>query len=150
LKRLFLFLLLPALALAARGDWATKSTTIAADTDACTTPADTDCTAFGVCSAASSGGLCGAADEAFKIGDFDNVALTITNTGATNVLSDVLVLMSDDGTNYEVWDSTTFDELATTTTKSMQISGNSRRFLKVIGRSNAGTTVKVGVAVTSP
>lgn len=149
MKRLsLLFLLLPLLAQGdvRRGDYNAKSTTLAVQASGCTTVGDTDCTNIGKCSGATTGGLCSATDAAWFVGDFSNFTLTVTNTGATNVVSDVLVEFSADGTNYELYDSAYFDELATTTTKHMQFSGNSRRWIRVNARSASGTTVVVSIS----
>lgn len=149
MKRLWpALILLPVLAYGdiKRGDYNAKSTTLAIQASGCTTVGDTDCTNIGKCSSATSGGLCSATDAAWFIGEFTSFVLTVSNTGVSNVVSDVLVELSADGTNYELFDSAYFDELATTTTKSMQFSGNSRRWIRVNARSASGTTVVVSIA----
>lgn len=72
-----------------------------------------------------------------------NITITIVNTGASNTVTNVLVEWSADGTNYELWDNTTFAALGTTTTKSLALSGNSRRYLRIEAKSTSGTTVSV-------
>lgn len=129
-----------------RGDYNSKTTTLGVQASGCTTAGDTDCTVFGVCGAATSGGLCSAASAVYSIESFSNVALVITNSGA-NTLSDVLVEISNDASNWYVLDSTTYDELTAGTTKTSSLSANSYRFLRVEGRSASGTTAVVSVSV---
>jgi len=69
-----------------------------------------------------------------------NVVLTIENTDA-DAFTACTVQMSPDGTTWEAWDTTTFASLGANTMKSLQISGNSRRYIKVIATAtgNAGS-----------
>lgn len=147
MKRLLFLFLIPALAFGAlSGDFSTKSTTLGVQGTGCTAAGGAACVVFGKCSAATGSTLCTSATATWNVADYTTLALTIRNAGA-NTLSDVLVEFSDDGTNFEVWDSTTFDEMATLTVKSMQISGNSRKFIRVEGRSASGTDVVATLAV---
>lgn len=110
-------------------------TTLAADADSCTTPDDADCTVI---------------LASIEVVSFKNIAITIHNDGA-NTLSDVIVEFSPDGTTWETWDNTTFATLLTTDgldMRSMQISGNSRRYLRIEGRSLAGTTTDVWLTMS--
>ena len=68
-------------------------------------------------------------------GAWPNVTITVRNSSA-NVLENVLVEWSPDGTNFELWDSTSLDNLAAGATASIAISGNSRRYLRIEARSD--------------
>lgn len=61
---------------------------------------------------------------------FSNVALTIINNAATAILS-ASIEWSPNNSQFEVWDTISFANLQPATVKSMQISGNSRKFLRV-------------------
>ena len=73
---------------------------------------------------------------------YQNVAITIQNAGA-NTIENVLVEWSPDNTNFEVWDSTTFANLAAGAVLSMQFGDNSRKFLRIEARSASGSTAQV-------
>jgi len=75
---------------------------------------------------------------------WSNLTITLKNTGS-NTLTDVLVEWSADGTNFEVWDSTTFAGLAAAGIRSLAIAGNSRRYLRMEARSASGTTTSVSI-----
>lgn len=114
---------------------AKTETTLPVDADACTTPGDADCTVI----------LASTEVVAFK-----QITLTIHNDGA-NTLTEVIVEFSPDGTTWETWDNTTFASLVTTDgsdMRSMQISGNSRRYMRVEGRSSAGTSTDVWLTMS--
>ncbi len=68
-----------------------------------------------------------------------NITLTIYNTHGENDFTDCVIMLSPDGTTWEEWDETTFAILEATTMKSMQISGNSRRYIKVTASATADT-----------
>ncbi len=73
-----------------------------------------------------------------------NITITIRNSGA-NAFSNVLIEWSPDGTNFEVWDTTTFGTLAAGGIISLAIAGNSRRFLRIEARSASGATAVVNI-----
>lgn len=75
---------------------------------------------------------------------WSNITITIRNSGA-NALTNVLVEWSPDGTNFEVWDPTTFAALASSASLSLAIAGNSRRFLRIEARSALGATAVVSI-----
>lgn len=75
---------------------------------------------------------------------YSNITITIRNSGA-NVIENVLVEWSPDNTNFEVWDPNTFANLAAGAIKSLGISGNSRRYLRVEARSSAGASAVVNI-----
>lgn len=108
----------------------TESVVIASNGTSCTTPGGASCTIiFG------SGGV--------TLLSFQNVTITILN--GSNVLTDCIVEWSVDNTNWENWDAQTFAGLPANTVRSLALSGNSRRYLRVEGRSAAGTTPFVTV-----
>ena len=74
---------------------------------------------------------------------YPDLTITIKNTDDTDAIENVLVEWSPDNTSFEVWDSTTFANLAAGAIKSLAVSGNSRRFLRAEARSanDAGTDV---------
>lgn len=79
-----------------------------------------------------------------NLSTYSSVTITIRNSGA-NTLDNVLLEWSPDGTNWEIWDSTTFAALATVTTLSMAITGNSRKFLRIEARAATVTTTVVSI-----
>lgn len=128
--------------------FSTTTTVLAADADACTTAGDTDCTVFGLCSATSadSAELCSSATAHWKVAGFPSFAITVRNSGAQTA-KDVLIEFSDNGSNWELWNSTVFDELLAGEMRSIQVNGNSRRFVRVEGNSTVGTTVVASISV---
>jgi hypothetical protein len=80
-------------------------------------------------------------------GAWPNVTITLRNSSAV-VIDNVLLEWSPDGTNFEVWDSTSFAGLAAGAVKSMAISGNSRRYLRIEARA-ASTATNAIVNVTA-
>lgn len=106
---------------------------LGASGSACTTPGAGGC-------AVMFGGILG--DDDWIV--YKNISITLSNTGS-NPISDVIVEWSADQSNYEAWDPSSFDELPANTTKSIQISGNSRQYLRVEGRSQLGTTFSIYV-----
>lgn len=91
----------------------------------------TACTAVG-------GASCSVIYPSTDWGAVPNLSIAITNLGAT-VIDNVLLEWSPiaDGGGFELWDSTMFASLAASTTKSVAISGNSRRFLRIESRAAA-------------
>ena len=91
----------------------------------------TACTAVG-------GASCSIIYPSTDWGSVPNLSIAITNLGAA-VIDNVLVEWSPiaDGGGFELWDSTMFASLAASTTKSVAISGNSRRFLRIESRAAA-------------
>ncbi len=81
-------------------------------------------------------------------GQWSNLTITLSNTDGANAITNVLVEWSPDSTRWEIWDSTTFAALAAGTTKSIAISGNSRRYLRIEARGAANVTSAV-VAITA-
>ena len=82
---------------------------------------------------------------------YDHMTFTILNSGS-NVLTDVIVEFGPDGTSWEKWDATTFAALSATAPdniKSLALTGNSRKFLRVEARSASGTTVSGWVDCTN-
>lgn len=75
---------------------------------------------------------------------YQNVAISIQNAGA-NTINNVLVEWSPDNSAFEVWDSTTFANLAAGAILSMQLGDNSRKFLRIEARSASGSTAQVYV-----
>jgi len=75
------------------------------------------------------------------VSKWSNVAITFNNSGA-NSLGTVQVEFSPDNSDWEVWDNTTFTGLAATTVLSMQITGNSRKYIRirVISQPTTATT----------
>lgn len=147
MKRLVLLCLLPTVALGyvKISDFSSKTTTLPADADACTTAGDTDCTTFGLCDGATTGGLCPSSGATWHIGGFSNFTLTVNNTSVVTH-KDILILMSDDNSNWEVWDSTTFDELLTLQVRSISVSGSSRRYVRIQGNSTTGGAVVASIS----
>lgn len=80
---------------------------------------------------------------------YQNMTVTIYNSGA-NIVDNVLIEWSPNGTNWEVWDSTTFANLVVgSIPKSLALTGNSRHFLRIEARSASGATANVYVDGTS-
>lgn len=71
-----------------------------------------------------------------------NITITIANTGA-NAFTNVLVEFSPDNSTWEIWDSTTFATLATATSLSLGMAGNSRRYLRIEAKSASGSSSSV-------
>ena len=88
----------------------------------------TPCTAVG-------GASCTIIYASTDWGAWPNITVSLRNSSA-NVLENVLVEWSPDGTNFELWDSTSLDNLAAGATASIAISGNSRRYLRLEARSD--------------
>lgn len=76
---------------------------------------------------------------------WSDITITVRNSDATNVLTQVIVEWSPTGAagTWEAWDTTTFAALAVSTTKSLAISGNSRRYLRIEGGAAAAVTSAV-------
>jgi hypothetical protein len=79
---------------------------------------------------------------------YQNMTITISNVGA-NAIDNVLVEWSADDTNREIWDTTTFSGIAAGVTKSLAMTGNSRRYLRIEARSASGSTAQVYVDATA-
>lgn len=77
-------------------------------------------------------------------GQWSNLTISLRDSGA-NTIDNVLIEWSPDGTNFELWDSTTFAGILTTVTKSIAIAGNSRRYLRIEARAAAATTAVVTI-----
>lgn len=144
MKRLLLlscFLAVAASADVKRGDYQSKTTTLAVQASGCTTATDSDCTTFGLCGTITNATpICASTSAAWFIGEFTNVVITVTNSGS-NTLSDVLVQVSNNGSSWQVIDDTTYDELAAGATKSSGLVGNAYRWMRITGRSASGTDV---------
>lgn len=100
----------------------------------------------GTTCAAVSGASCTQVYASTNWQTYRSLTITLDNTGA-NALTDCLIewAPTDADATREIWDSTTFAGLASGTVKSLSIDGNSRRFLRIEGRSALGTTVDVYV-----
>lgn len=109
------------------------TTVLAAQGNGCTTAGDADCTTIY------------ASTEWIT---YSNITITIRNSGA-NAITDVLVEWSPDGTNFEVWDNTTFAALAAGAIDSLAIAGNSRRYLRIEARSASGATAVVNITAST-
>jgi hypothetical protein len=107
------------------------TTAVGASGVACTTPGGASCTII----LAST-----------EIIGWSNVTITMRNSGA-NAFSNVLIEFSPDGTNWEVWDSTTLATLAAAAILSISISGNSRRYIRMEARSASGATAVVNLTM---
>ena len=108
---------------------AKTTTTVSLNATACTTAGGASCT------------IVYASTEWLT---WPNLTITVRNTGA-NALTNGLVEWSPDGTSFEVWDSTSLAGLAAGATKSVSISGNSRRYLRLEAQSASGTTTDVWI-----
>lgn len=75
---------------------------------------------------------------------WSNIALTVVNTGA-ETLESGSVEFSPDNTNWETdWDTNTFSGLTAGSTRSMQISGNSRKYMRMRGISSGSAGALTG------
>lgn len=85
-----------------------------------------------ICLPASNFNCCVPILPATEILPWTNVALTVTNlpTSAATV-DNTIVEMSADGNYWETWDQVTFKALAVDSSKSLNISGNGRRYVRV-------------------
>lgn len=81
-------------------------------------------------------------------GLWSNITITLTNTDGADAITNVLVEWSPNNSNWEIWDSTTLAGLAAGATKSIAISGNSRRYLRIEARAAANVTDAV-VTITA-
>ena len=120
-----------------RGGGCSQSTLLPPQPAGCTTAGGGPCTNFG-----------GSSPTSWSSTDFSQWPnLTVTVTVVSGTLTDALVEWSADNSNWEVWDSTTFDNM--TGTKSIAISGNSRRYLRLEGRAAGVTQVTVVVSANA-
>ncbi|MDP3763674.1 MAG: hypothetical protein Q8Q92_03435 [bacterium] len=61
---------------------------------------------------------------------WSNLAITLINNSVNNLKS-ASIDFSPNNSNWEIWDTTTFTTLSSSAILSMQIAGNSRRWLRV-------------------
>lgn len=101
----------------------------------------TPCTAAG-------GATCTVIYASTDWGQWTDITITISNTDGADAITNVLVEWSPDNSRFEVWDSTTFAALAAGATKSIAISGNSRRYLRIEARAANNVTDAV-VTITA-
>lgn len=96
----------------------------------------------GVCSAADESG-CTIVLPAVEVVGYPRFALTVYAGAA--ILNDVLVQFSPrpDATMWETWDASIFSGLPASGVRSMQIGGNSRRWLRVKARAAANSSAEV-------
>lgn len=87
-------------------------------------------------------GSAGAIISATDISQWGNVAVTLQNAGAGS-LGTVEVQVSPDAASWETLDDTTFSGLAAAAMTSSQLSGNSRKYLRV-----QSTDTPAGAVVT--
>lgn len=100
----------------------------------------------GTACTAAGGASCTIILASIEVVAWTNITITIRNSGA-NALTNVLIEFSPDNSNFEVWDSTSFAALASGAILSMAFAGNSRRYLRIEGRSAAGTTTVVNLTM---
>lgn len=116
---------------------------------AASTPAKTSMTVSSNATACTTAGgaSCTTVLASTEIVSYARVAITVKNTGS-NALSNCLVEFSPDGTSWEVWDTSTFGTLASGAIVSMQLDGNSRRYIRIEARSASGTTTDVWLTMS--
>lgn len=78
---------------------------------------------------------------------YQNITIWVRNSGA-NTIDNLLIEWSPDGTNFEVWDSTTFAGLVAGAIKSLALTGNSRGYLRIEGRAAANTNAVITIVGT--
>lgn len=97
---------------------------------------------------AVSGASCTVIYPSTDWGQWTDVTITLTNTDGADAITNVLVEWSANNSNWEIWDSTTFAALAAGASKSIAISGNSRRWLRIEARAANNVTDAV-VTITA-
>lgn len=114
------------------------------------TKTTTSLTGSGVACTAPGGASCTVILASTEVINWPNVAITIHNTGA-NTVDNVIIEWSPDGATWSTWDNTTMASLPTTDgldMRDMQITGNSRRYIRIEARAAANTSVDVWLTVS--
>src|SRR5688572_18371642 len=103
----------------------------------------TNLTANGAACTVAGGASCTTILASIELIEWSNVTITIRNSDAADTVENVLVQWSPDNSNWEVWDSTTFATLTAGQIRSLAISGNSRRYLRIQARASANSSTVV-------
>lgn len=74
-----------------------------------------------------------------KVSDWSNISITVNNTGS-NDLGTIAVQFSPDNTNWENWETSCFSGLAAGAITSIQISGQSRNYMRLRANSQPTAT----------
>lgn len=112
-----------------------QTATLAGDGTACAVPGGAHCTIV---------------LAATDVSAWSKLSIYMANTGGTNVVTDTIVEASPNGTNWAIYDATTFASLATSTTKYLAISDKSIKWMRIEARSASGTTTSVWLSAVAP
>lgn len=107
------------------------TTSLDGQASGCTTVGDADCTNI---------------FPATNLQAWPRITIWVTTGG--QVLDDCLVEWSYDGVNWELWDPNTFDAQPASTTRTIAIDGNSRKWLRIEARSATAQDVKVAITAS--
>lgn len=117
-------------------DWSTveeghvrRTASLTLNAVACTAPGGASCTIIG---------------PSLNVGDYSSIAITLRVSGG-NPVDNVLISFSPNNANWEIYDSTAFAGLAASAIKSLEFTGNARKYMRIEARAAAATTVVVDV-----